>query len=282
MQIYLDSLKYVMDHGEDRPNRTGVDTRAVFGEVSMEFDLREGFPAMTTKKLYFKPVLSELLWFLEGSQDERRLAEILHGSRDPEFKTIWTANANSPLWKDKADYEGDCGRIYGAQWRNYRGRSTCVDQVSNIVKALTTTPYDRRIILSAWNPAEVDDAALPPCHTFSHYFVSNNKELDCLVYIRSNDALLGCAFNIASYALLTCMFAHVCNLKPRFLHYKTGDYHIYLNHFDAVAEQLSRKPYPLPTLWLNPEVKDIFSFTMEDAKLINYKCHPPIKAEMAI
>lgn len=299
MKQYLDLLKHILDNGVDKPNRTGTDTRSVFG-YQMRFDLSKGFPAVTTKKLAWKAVVSELLWFLEGSGDERRLREILHGDRNSEKKTIWTDNAEAPYWKPKAKYDGDLGRVYGVQWRKwkkYKKQSWLglddplfpasfineieIDQIANIIDKLKNNPDDRRIILSAWNVSELDEMALPPCHVMSQFYVADGK-LSCLMYQRSVDTFLGLPFNIASYALLTHMLAHVTNLDVGEFIWTGGDTHIYHNHFDAVYEQLKRDTLPLPKLWINPEVKDINSFTMDDIKLIDYTCHEQIKAEMAV
>jgi len=281
MKQYLDSLKYVMESGVDKENRTGINTRAVFS-LSMRFNLADGFPAVTTKKLAFKSVKSELLWFLEGSGDERRLAEILHGTRDEDKKTIWSANAQSDYWKPKAKFEGDLGRVYGVQWRSWqKPDGTTVDQIKNIIDKLKKDPTDRRMIVSAWNPGELELMALPPCHLMFHFFVAGDK-LSLLMYQRSCDMFLGVPFNIASYSLLLAMVAQATGLVPyEFIHI-LGDAHIYHNHFEAVKKQLEREPFPLPKLWLNPEVKDIDDFTMDDIKLIDYKHHETIKAEMAV
>ena len=281
MQQYLDALKYVLENGADRQSRTGVKTRAVFG-MQLRFNMEDGFPAVTTKKLPWKSVASELLWFIEGSGDERRLAEILYGSRDKDKNTIWTANAKADYWKPKAKFEGDLGRIYGVQWRRWKapdGRE--IDQFAEAIRLIKEQPTSRRIIVNAWNPGELQEMALPPCHAFFQFFVANNK-LSLLMYQRSCDMFLGVPFNIASYSLLLHMVAQVTNLKPAEFIHILADAHIYHNHFEQVKEQLSRKPFPLPRLWLNPEIKNIDDFTMEDIKLENYNFHPPIKAEMAV
>ncbi|HLG23869.1 MAG TPA: thymidylate synthase [Candidatus Nanoarchaeia archaeon] len=281
MKQYLDALKYVLENGTDRQDRTGVGTRAVFG-MQMRFDTQNGFPAVTTKKLPWKSTVSELLWFIEGSNDERRLAEILHGSKDISKKTIWTQNANADYWKPKAKFEGDLGRIYGVQWRkwkNFEGKE--FDQLKNAVEMIKKDPTSRRIIVNAWNPGELDKMALPPCHAFFQFFVANGK-LSLQMYQRSCDMFLGVPFNIASYSLLLHMVAQVTNLKAGEFVHTLGDAHIYTNHFEQVKEQLSRNPYQSPSLWLNPEVKDIDLFKMEDIKLENYQSHPAIKAEMAV
>ena len=239
--------------------------------------MTQGFPAVTTKKLAWKAVVSELLWFLEGSNDERRLAEILYGRSDSGRNTIWTGNAEAAYWQPRAKFSGDLGRVYGVQWRDWGG----VDQVAKLIDGLKNDPTGRRHIISAWNVDELDQMALPPCHVMSQFYVSKGK-LSCHMYQRSVDVFLGLPFNIASYALLTHMVAHVCGLEAGELIISTGDTHIYSNHVEQVKEQLSREPYPLPTLWLNPNIKDIDSFTMETIDLDNYKCHSTIKAEMAV
>ncbi len=299
MKQYLELLQDILDNGELKDDRTGVGTHSVFGR-HLRFDLRRGFPAVTTKKLAWKACVGELLWFIEGSSDERRLAEITHGTREG-TATIWTPNALSPYWKHKAKFEGDLGRVYGVQWRHwnkYRTEKdmgaahkggtrlavdkTEVDQLANLIKGLTEDPNGRRHILSAWNVSELDEMALPPCHVMSQFYVNKNKELSCHMYQRSVDVYLGLPFNIASYALLTHLIAQVCDLKVGELIISTGDTHIYQNHLEQVNEQMSREPYELPTLWLNPEIKDINNFKMDDIKLIDYQSHGQLKAPMAV
>lgn len=277
MKIYLDALDYIMKNGNDQIDRTGVGTRSVFC-YQMRFNLKEGFPAVTTKKLAWKAVVSELLWFIEGSNDERRLAEILHNTRDLDKKTIWTANLEADYWKDKAKFYGDLGRVYGVQWRNYNNK---VDQLASVIKNIKEKPHDRRHVVTAWNPSELDQMALPPCHMIYQFYVSN-KGLSCHMYQRSCDMFIGVPFNIASYSLLTHMVAQVCNLDVHEFVITLGDAHIYYNHFDQVKEQLTREPMELPSLWLNKEVTDIDNFTMDDIKLINYNSHSSIKADMAV
>ena len=267
MKQYLDALKTVLDHGIEKGNRTGIKTRSLFGH-QMRFDLRESFPATTTKRLAFKAVASELLWMIEGTGNERRLAEILHGNKDAENKTIWTANAEAEYWKPKAMYPGDLGRVYGVQWRHWQTRIFEIDQLAVLIENIKENPESRRHILTAWNPAELDQMALPPCHMTAQFHVVNNQ-LSCQLYQRSCDMFLGVPFNIASYSLLTCMIAQVCNLKPREFIWTGGDCHIYYNHVDAVMEQLSRKPTWLPTLKLNRDITDINDFTMNDIELVN-------------
>lgn len=292
MQSYLDTLHDILYHGDDREDRTGIGTRAKFG-VTTRYDLSKGFPAMTTKRLAWKSIVSELLWFIEGSGDERRLCEIMHGTRDPSKKTIWTANAEADYWKGT---NGDLGRVYGVQWRSWRtfkqlgqkeddlvvGKVEYVDQLKDIIERIKTNPTDRRLVITAWNPGELDDMALPPCHMFMQFFVSSDKKLSCQMYQRSCDMFLGVPFNIASYSLLTHMVAQVCGLGVGEFIHVLGDAHIYHNHFDAVAEQLERPPLALPTLELNPLVKSIEGFKMDDIRLLDYQCHESIKAPMAV
>lgn len=293
MQKYLDDLQYILDNGQRVPNRTGIDTISVFG-MQTRYDLTKGFPAMTTKKLAWKSVVSELLWFIGGSSDERRLCEILHGTRDANKTTIWTANANAPYWKPKAKYDGDVGRCYGVQWREWRmpltnpsptsdidGTCNTIDQIKVLIDGIKTDPHGRRHILTAWNPSELDQMALPACHLLAQFNVMNGK-LNCQMYQRSNDFFLGCPFNIASYSLLTHMIAQVCELEVGEFIHTNGDAHIYVNHLDQVREQISRTPHAAPTLWLNPDIKNIDDFTMDDIKLINYTSDAAIKADMAV
>jgi thymidylate synthase len=279
MKQYSQALQFILDNGKDKSDRTGVGTRSVFG-YQMRFDLKEGFPATTTKKLAWKSVVSELLWFLEGSGDERRLAEILHGTRDADKKTIWTANAEADYWKSKARYEGDLGRVYGVQWRrwsNYLAYN--FDQIQTLIDGLKQDPSSRRHIVSAWNPGELDQMALPPCHVLSQFDVTDGK-LSCQMYQRSCDMFLGVPFNIASYSLLTHILASECGFDVGEFVWVGGDCHIYNNHFDAVKEQLTREERPLPTLKF--DTKSIDQYKIDDFVLENYNPHPPIKAEMAV
>lgn len=303
MKQYLELLQVILDNGETKDDRTSTGTISVFGR-NLRFDLRRGFPAVTTKKLAWKACVGELLWFIEGSQDERRLAEITHGSKEGTV-TIWTPNALASYWKDKAEFEGDLGRVYGVQWRHWQtpvihkdetfkddfgssfNRHGSVhiketDQLKNLVEGLVKDPNGRRHILSAWNVGELDKMALPPCHVMSQFYVNKNKELSCHMYQRSVDVFLGLPFNIASYALLTHLIAHHCNLKVGELIISTGDTHIYTNHVDQVKEQLSREPHSLPTLMLNTQKNNIFEMTMQDIHLENYQSHESIKAKMAV
>jgi thymidylate synthase len=299
MKQYKELLQDILDNGEIKDDRTGVGTYSVFGR-HIRFDLRRGFPAVTTKKLAWKACVGELLWFIEGSSDERRLAELTHGSSEGKV-TIWTPNALAPYWKDKAKFEGDLGRVYGVQWRHwnkYRTEKdmgaahkggtrlavdkTEVDQLANLIKGLTEDPNGRRHILSAWNVSELDEMALPPCHVMSQFYVNKNRELSCHMYQRSVDVFLGLPFNIASYALLTHLLAHHTGLKVGELVISTGDTHIYKDHIEQVKEQLTRETYPLPTLMLNASKTNIFEMTMADIHLENYQSHGPIKATMAV
>lgn len=274
---YHDLLADILENGEERDDRTGVGTISVFGR-QLRFDLTKGFPAITTKKLAWKAVVSELLWFIEGSGDERRLAEILYGRPDSGRDTIWTGNAQAAYWLPRANFSGDLGRVYGVQWRDWRG----VDQLSNLIEGIKNDPTGRRHILTAWNVDELDQMALPPCHVMSQFYVSNTGKLSCHMYQRSVDVFLGLPFNIASYALLTHMIAHVCGLEVGDLVISMGDTHVYKNHIVQVKQQLNRESYPMPTLWLNPNIKDIDGFSMATIDLDNYKCHATIKAEMAV
>ena len=281
MKQYIDLLQHILDNGEDRDDRTGVGTKSVFG-YQMRFNLQDGFPAVTTKKLAWKAVVSELLWFISGSTNERDLCEILHGTRDTEKSTIWTANANSDYWKSKAKFEGDCGRIYGYQmrrWTNYKCEE--IDQLQRLIDGIKNDPFSRRHLMVTYNPGEIDDQSLPACHSLSQFYVSKDGKLSCQLYQRSGDTPLGIPFNIASYALLTHMIAKECGLDAGEYVHTIGDAHIYLNQIDGVTEQLKRETLPLPDIWLNPQVSSIFDYTMDDIKLICYTHHNPIKFEFA-
>jgi len=277
MRQYNEILKRIMEEGVDREGRNGS-TRALFA-LQMRFNMKDGFPAVTTKKLAFKAVRSELLWFIEGSSDDNRLKE-LNGSE----RTIWTDNAEADYWTPKAKFPGDLGRVYGVQWRHWRTtEGTEVDQLGTIVERIKTNPTDRRLVVSAWNPGELDQMALPPCHMLFQFFPNTkDKTLSLHMVQRSCDMFLGVPFNIASYALLLSMVAQVTGYTAHECVLTLNDAHIYHDHFDAVKEQLSREPLPLPTLWLNPEVTDINGFTMDDIRLENYQSHPAIKAKMAV
>jgi len=287
---YLNALREILETGDKRPDRTGVGTIGKFG-MQLRFDLSEGFPAITTKKLAWKAVVSELLWFIEGSGDEFRLREILHGERYSEKKTIWTDNAQADYWVNKRlqRHPGDLGRVYGVQWRRWRKPVIRInkvvlqnhDQLLELIEGIKHDPYSRRHILTAWNPGELDLMALPPCHMMAQFHVSNGK-LSCQMYQRSADMFLGVPFNIASYALFTHMLAQVCNLEVGELIISLGDAHIYENHIDQVKEQLKRKPKKLASLKLNPEISVITDFEMEDIELVDYESHEAIKAPMAV
>lgn len=299
MKQYSDALQYILDHGVERPDRTGTGTIGIFG-MQQRYDLSQGFPAVTTKKLAWKSVVSELLWFIEGSGDEKRLREILHGSTESSKTTIWTANATASYWQPRAKFDGDLGRVYGVQWRHWRqykeqkdmgpahlgGTRVAadrheVDQLLQLINGIKHDPHGRRHILSAWNPGELEAMALPPCHVLAQFYVANDK-LSCQMYQRSCDMFLGVPFNIASYSLLTHLIAQVCNLDVGEFVHVLGDAHIYLNHVEQVKQQLQREPLPAPQLRLNPAITDITKFTMADIELVDYISHPPIKAEMAV
>ena len=287
-EAYLTLLKEILETGEHRPDRTGVGTISKFG-LQLKFDLQQGFPAITTKRLAWKSVVSELLWFIEGSGDENRLKEILHGSRNSTENTIWSENASADYWKPKARFKGDLGRVYGVQWRQWRapvfGANRMavkhIDQLQTLINGINKDPYGRRHIISAWNPGELESMALPPCHMMAQFYVSNGK-LSCHMYQRSADMFLGVPFNIASYALFTHMIAKVCNLSVGELIISFGDTHIYENHLEQVREQLTREPLEFPSLVLNEDILDISKFTMDDIKLVNYNCYAAIKAPMAV
>lgn len=273
MHQYLDVLNDVLENGIDRKDRTGVGTRAVFNRT-MRFNMDNGFPIITTKKVGFDLVKAELLWFISGSRDVKELQKL--GCR------IWDANASAEYWKVKAEFEGDVGRIYGVQWRKWRRPDgTEFDQLADVIKRIKEKPEDRRLIVMAWNPGELDQMALPPCHAFFQFFVAEGG-LSLSMYQRSCDMFLGVPFNISSYALLLYMVAQVTGLKPKEFIHHLGDTHIYLNHFNQVKTQLNREPLDLPKLWLNPEIKNIDDFKMDDIKLIDYRYHPGIKAPMAV
>ena len=264
MRTYLDLLQHVLDNGTDRGDRTGTGTRSVFGH-QMRFNLEEGFPVLTTKKLHLRSIIHELLWFLKGDTNIAYLKE----------------NGVS-IWDEWADENGDLGPVYGYQWRSWPapdGRH--IDQIANLLKMLHGNPNSRRLIVSAWNPALVDEMALPPCHCLFQFYVADGK-LSCQLYQRSADIFLGVPFNIASYALLTMMIAQVAGLKPGEFIHTLGDAHIYANHFDQARLQLTRTPKELPTMWINPDVKDLFAFRFEDFQLEGYEADPTIKAPIAV
>ena len=286
-EVYLNALRDILETGDRRPDRTGVGTISKFG-LQLRFNLQDGFPAITTKKLAWKSVVSELLWFIEGSGDDNRLKEILHGDRNSIDKTIWSDNATASYWTPKARFKGDLGRVYGVQWRAWRapvfGANRMavkhIDQLQVLINGLKKDPYGRRHIISAWNPGELDLMALPPCHMMAQFYVSNGK-LSCHMYQRSADMFLGVPFNIASYALFTHMIAETCNLEVGELIISFGDAHIYENHIEQVKEQLTRVPLEWPTLELE-KTEGITTYKMSDIDLVNYKCYAAIKAPMAV
>ncbi|MCD4514159.1 thymidylate synthase [Brucella pseudogrignonensis] len=264
MRTYLDLLQHVLDNGVDRGDRTGTGTRSVFG-YQMRFNLAEGFPVLTTKKLHLRSIIHELLWFLKGDTNIAYLKE----------------NGVS-IWDEWADENGELGPVYGYQWRSWPapdGRH--IDQIANLLKMLRENPNSRRLIVSAWNPALVDEMALPPCHCLFQFYVSDGK-LSCQLYQRSADIFLGVPFNIASYALLTMMIAQVAGLEPGDFVHTLGDAHIYSNHFEQARLQLTRTPKALPTMRINPDVKDLFAFQFEDFELVGYEADPTIKAPIAV
>ncbi len=264
MQQYLDLLSYVLQNGVQKEDRTGTGTRSVFG-YQMRFDLNQGFPIVTTKKIHLKSVIHELLWFLRGDSNVRYLQQ--NGVR---------------IWNEWADENGDLGPIYGVQWRNWEGADhKAVDQISQVITQIKEKPYSRRHIVNAWNVTEVDQMALPPCHMFFQFYVAENK-LSCQLYQRSADIFLGVPFNISSYALLTMMIAQVTGLELGDFVHTFGDAHLYTNHIDQAETQLARRPYPLPQMKINPDIRDIDSFSYQDFELVNYQAHPHIKAEISV
>jgi thymidylate synthase len=264
MRQYLDLLRHALENGVDRGDRTGTGTRGVFG-YQMRFDLADGFPVSTTKKLHLKSIIHELLWFLKGATNIGYLKE----------------NGVS-IWDEWADENGDLGPVYGSQWRSWpKGNGETIDQIANVVAQIKSKPESRRHIVSAWNPAQVDEMALPPCHCLFQFYVANGK-LSCQLYQRSADIFLGVPFNIASYALLTMMVARVTGLKPGEFVHTLGDAHLYTNHFDQARLQLTRTPKPLPVMHINPDVTDVFGFKFEDFRLEGYDADPSIKAPIAV
>ena len=264
MQQYLQLLQHILDNGTEKTDRTGTGTKSCFG-YQMRCDLQKGFPMVTTKKLHVKSIFYELLWFLKGDTNIKYLKE--------NGVSIWDEWANEP---------GELGPVYGEQWRSWKGADgVVVDQITELIKQIKTTPDSRRLIVSAWNVAELPKMALMPCHTLFQFYVADGK-LSCQLYQRSADVFLGVPFNIASYALLTMMVAQVCDLEPGDFVHSFGDVHLYNNHIEQAKLQLSRTPFELPTLKINPAVKDIFSFDFSDFTIENYQCHPGIKAPVAI
>jgi thymidylate synthase len=264
MRQYLDLMRHVLENGTEKTDRTGTGTRSVFGH-QMRFDLAEGFPLVTTKKLHLKSIVHELLWFLQGDTNIAYLKE--HGVR---------------IWDEWADENGDLGPVYGAQWRSWPapdGRH--IDQISNLIREIKANPDSRRLIVSAWNVADLGRMALAPCHCLFQFYVADGR-LSCQLYQRSADIFLGVPFNIASYALLTLMVAQVCGLRPGEFVHTFGDAHLYLNHLEQAEEQLSRAPHKLPEMHLNPHVTEITGFKFEDFELVGYEAHPHIKAQVAV
>jgi len=264
MRPYLDLLERVLSHGTDRMDRTGTGTRSVFGH-QMRFDLAQGFPLVTTKRLHLRSIVHELLWFLRGETN------------------IGYLQANGVrIWDEWADENGDLGPVYGSQWRSWPdGKGGHIDQIAGVVEAIRRNPNSRRLIVSAWNPAQVDEMALPPCHCLFQFYVADGR-LSCQLYQRSGDIFLGVPFNIASYALLTAMVAHVTGLEPGDFVHTLGDAHLYSNHFEQARLQLTRDPFPLPNLHLNPQVSDLFAFRYEDIEIRNYEAHEHIRAKVAV
>jgi thymidylate synthase len=264
MQQYLDFARHILTTGQQKHDRTGTGTISVFG-YQMRFDLQQGFPMLTTKKLHLKSIIHELLWFIAGDTNIKYL-------KDNGVK----------IWDEWADEHGDLGPVYGHQWRSWpKPDGSTVDQITNLVEQLKKNPNSRRHIVSAWNVADVDHMALPPCHCLFQFYVADNR-LSCQLYQRSADVFLGVPFNIASYALLTLMMAQVCGYEPGEFIHTFGDAHIYSNHIEQINEQLSREPYPLPQMSINPEVKNMFDFTYDDFELLNYQAHPHIKGVVAV
>lgn len=290
MKEYLDLCRYVLEHGEAREDRTGTGTISTFG-YQMQIDLEKGFPLLTTKRVHFKSIAKELLWFISGSTNIQPLVkqkvriwnewpyDLYKKSVNFKGESLEAFIEKIATDDDFAAVYGELGPVYGKQWRDFNG----VDQLMKVIDQIKHNPSSRRIIISAWNPAEVDDMALPPCHSFMQFYVNADQtELSCQLYQRSADVFLGVPFNIASYALLTHLIAHVCGLKAKKFVHTFGDVHIYKNHLEQIDLQLTREPKPLPTLKLNPEIKDILDFTMEDILLENYEHHPLIKATVSV
>ena len=264
MQQYLDLMELALTRGVEKRDRTGTGTRSIFGH-QMRFDLAQGFPLVTTKKIHLKSIIYELLWFLRG-----------------ETNVHWLQEHGVSIWDEWADANGELGPVYGAQWRSWPGeRDGNIDQISNLIRDIKANPDSRRLIVTAWNPPDIPKMALAPCHCLFQFYVAEGK-LSCQLYQRSADIFLGVPFNIASYALLTLMVAQVTGLKPGEFVHSFGDAHLYLNHLDQAREQLARKPYPLPVMRLNPAVTDIFEFKFEDFTLENYQAHPAIKAAISV
>ncbi len=275
---YLNALKEILTNGETREDRTGTGTKSLFG-MQQIYNLKEGFPLLTTKKMLLTSVISELLWFIEGSSDERRLAEIRYGKDRSELTdktTIWTDNLKAPYWSKKG-HKSDLGKIYGYQWRNWNG----IDQISQLIDGLKHNPTSRRHILSAWNVSDIDDMALPPCHVLTQYYVNSNNELSCQLYQRSADFFLGVPYNIASYSAFTQMIANVCGLSVGNFIHTIGDAHIYSDHIELVEEQLKREPFSAPYLEIR-KVDSIDEYTMSDFNIIDYNFHARLGGKMAV
>lgn len=292
MKQYLDMCRYILEHGEDRPDRTGTGTRSVFG-YQTRYDLREGLPLLTTKKMYLRPIAEELLWFIKGDTNIKYLVdrnvkiwnewpyEDFKKSEDFNGETLEEFVEKIKNDDDFAKKHGNLGPVYGAQWRNFNNEGT--DQLMKLIDSLKNNPFSRRHIISAWNPSQVDEMALPPCHTLMQFYVSSDKKyLSCQLYQRSADTFLGVPFNIASYALLTCMLAQVCGYEPKEFIHTIGDAHIYKNHFDVVKTQIEREPLPLPRLVLNKDIDNLFDFKIEDIKLEGYQSHGPLKGKVSV
>lgn len=292
MKQYLDMCRYILEHGEDRPDRTGTGTRSVFG-YQTRYDLREGFPLLTTKKMYLRPIAEELLWFIKGDTNIKYLVdrnvkiwnewpyEDFKKSEDFNGETLEEFVEKIKNDDDFAKKHGNLGPVYGAQWRNFNNEGT--DQLMKLIDSLKNNPFSRRHIISAWNPSQVDEMALPPCHTLMQFYVSSDKKyLSCQLYQRSADTFLGVPFNIASYALFTCMLAQVCGYEPKEFIHTIGDAHIYKNHFDVVKTQIEREPLPLPRLVLNKDIDNLFDFKIEDIKLEGYQSHGPLKGKVSV
>lgn len=292
MKQYLDMCRYILEHGEDRPDRTGTGTRSVFG-YQTRYDLRKGFPLLTTKKMYLRPIAEELLWFIKGDTNIKYLVdrnvkiwnewpyEDFKKSEDFNGETLEEFVEKIKNDDDFAKKHGNLGPVYGAQWRNFNNEGT--DQLMKLIDSLKNNPFSRRHIISAWNPSQVDEMALPPCHTLMQFYVSSDKKyLSCQLYQRSADTFLGVPFNIASYALLTCMLAQVCGYEPKEFIHTIGDAHIYKNHFDVVKTQIEREPLPLPRLVLNKDIDNLFDFKIEDIKLEGYQSHGPLKGKVSV
>lgn len=284
--------RYILEHGEDRPERTGTGTRSVFG-YQTRYDLREGLPLLTTKKMYLRPIAEELLWFIKGDTNIKYLVdrnvkiwnewpyEDFKKSEDFNGETLEEFVEKIKNDDDFAKKHGNLGPVYGAQWRNFNNEGT--DQLMKLIDSLKNNPFSRRHIISAWNPSQVDEMALPPCHTLMQFYVSSDKKyLSCQLYQRSADTFLGVPFNIASYALLTCMLAQVCGYEPKEFIHTIGDAHIYKNHFDVVKTQIEREPLPLPRLVLNKDIDNLFDFKIEDIKLEGYQSHGPLKGKVSV